>query len=103
MSLVALALLVGLVAAVGAFGFVVSRALALWRDAREFGRALGGELDRLADSVDRLSAFEPPDGERLSVAVGRLRASSERLSILTGALGRVQAQWAGLLAIYPKK
>jgi hypothetical protein len=103
LSLVALAFLVGFAAVVASSAFVVVRSIALWRDARAFSRALGGELGRFTDSLERLAAFEPPDTERLTTAVARIEASRERLSILTGALGRVQGQWVGMTAIYPKK
>jgi hypothetical protein len=103
LSLLALAFLVSLAAVVASIVFLVLRSIALWRAVRGFARALGGELARFADSLERLSAFEPPDTERLSTAVARMNASRERLSILTGALGRVQGQWAGLLALSPKK
>jgi hypothetical protein len=103
LSLVALALLVGLAAVVGSIVFVVVRTVGLFRALGRFSRALGGELATFADSLERLSAFEPPDTERLSTAVARMQASRERLGVLTGALGRVRGQWAGLLAVYPKK
>jgi hypothetical protein len=102
LSLVALALLVGLAAVVGSTTFVVVRALAVWRDFRGFSHALGAELGRFADSLERLDASEL-DTERLTTAVARMEASRKRLSVLTGALGRVQGQWAGLIAISPKK
>jgi hypothetical protein len=102
LSLVALALIVGLVAVVGSTAFVVVRAIAVWRDFRGFSRTLGAELGRFTDSLERLEAFEP-DTERLTTVVARMEASRERLSVLTGALGRVQGQWAGVTAIYPKK
>jgi hypothetical protein len=103
LSLVVLALLVGFAVVVGSSAFVVVRSIALWRDFRAFSRVLGGELGRFTDSLERLAAFEPPDTERLTTAVARMKASRERLSILTAALGRVQGQWSGLVAIYPKK
>ena len=57
----------------------------------------------LANSLERLNARQPPDTERLSTSLARLESSKQRLEVLTGAIGRVQQQWAGLLAIYPKK
>ena len=103
LSLLALALLVSLAAVVGSIVFLALRSLELWRAVRGFSRALGAELAGFADSLERLAAFEPPDTERLSTAVARMNASRDRLSILTGALGRVQGQWAALLALSPKK
>jgi hypothetical protein len=103
LSLVALALLVGLAAVVGSIVFVAVRTVGLVRALGRFSRALGAELASFADSLERLSAFEPPDTERLTTAVARMQASRERLGVLTGALGRVRGQWAGLLAVYPKK
>jgi hypothetical protein len=103
LSLLALALLLAFVAVIGSIGFAVVRSIALWRDARAFSRALGAELARFTDSLERLAAFEPPDSERLTTSIARMQASQERLSILTRALGRVQGQWGGLAAIYPRK
>jgi hypothetical protein len=102
LSLVALALLVGLAAVVGSTAFAGMRAIAVWRDFRGFSHALGAELESFADSLERLAAFQPHT-ERLTTSFARMEASRERLSVLTSALGRVQGQWAGLTAIYPKK
>ena len=87
----------------GSLVFVVARSIALWRGARDFSRALGGELGRFADSLERLAAFEPPETKRLTSSIARMEASRQRLSVLTDALGRVRGQWGGLLAVYPKK
>ena len=98
-----LALLVCFVAVAGSLALVGTRAYELWRTSRAFLGALDQANDALAISLDRLSAFEPGGGERLSTALERLEASRARLDVLTGALGRVRGQWAGLIGIYPKK
>jgi hypothetical protein len=82
---------------------VVARSLELWRTGREFFRALGQTTDELDVSLERLSTFESRGLDRLSTSTARLEASRARLGVLTGALGRVREQWAGLLGLYPKK
>jgi len=103
LSPVTVALVVGFLAIAGSSALVGVRSLELWRTSREFFRALGRTTDALAVSLERLSSFAPPDLDRLATATGRLEASRERLGVLTGALGRVRGQWAGLLGVYPKK
>ncbi len=79
------------------------RSYELWRTSRAFFGALGQANDALTASLDQLSAFEPRGLDRLSTATARLEASRARLTVLTGALGRVRGQWAGLVGLYPKK
>ena len=98
-----LALLACFVAVAGSLALVGKRAYELWRTGRAFLGALDEADDALAVSLARLSEFEPGGGERLSTALARLEASRARLDVLTGALGRVRGQWAGLTGIYPKK
>jgi hypothetical protein len=59
--------------------------------------------DELGRSLDRLSAYEPPDAARLSDATARLRASQARLEVQLGAIRRVREHWNTLLAVYPRK
>ena len=82
---------------------VVTRSFELWRTSREFMHALGEANDAVAASRERLSAFEPRGLDRLSASTARLEASRARLGVLTGALGRVRGQWAGLVGVYPRK
>ena len=82
---------------------VVTRSFELWRTTREFLRALGQANDAVTASLERLSAFEPRGLDRLSTSAARLEASRARLGVLTGALGRVRGQWAGLVGVYPRK
>ena len=103
MSLVTLALVVGFVAIAASLVPVAIRSYELWRTSRSFLRDLGRANDALTASLDRLSAFEPVGLDRLSTATARLEASRARLAILTGAIDRVRGQWAGMLAVYPKK
>jgi hypothetical protein len=102
-SLVTFSLLVAILAPVGGIVYVVKKGLQLFRDARGFFGALGETSERLARATDKLASFEPPDTERLATSMARVRASRERLSIELGALERVKEQWAGLLAVYPRK
>jgi hypothetical protein len=102
-SLFLLALLGSIVFVVAGLVFLVVRGLELFRLTRVFSGDLAIELEVLANSLERLNAHQPPDTERVGTAFARLESSRQRLEILTGALGRVQQQWAGVLAIYPKK
>ena len=103
MSLVTLALVVGFASIAGALSFAAVRSYELWRTSRSFLRALGQANDALTASLEQLSAFEPGGLDRLTTATARLEASRARLGILTGALGRVRGQWAGLSGLFPKK
>jgi hypothetical protein len=103
LSLTVLAFLLGTVAAVGALGYAIVQGLQLWRDARGFLGILGNALDEFGRRVDRLASHEPPDSGRLEASVERLRHSWAELSVLLHALRRVRDQWAGLLAVYPRK
>ena len=103
LSLVTLALVVGFAAIAASLAFAVTRSYELWRTSRAFFRALGEANDAVAASLERLATFEPRGFDRLSTSTARLEASRARLGVLTGAIGRVRAQWAGLLGFYPKK
>jgi hypothetical protein len=103
LSLVTFALVIVFAAIAGSLAIVAVRSLELWRTGREFFRTLGQTTDALDVSLDRLSAFEPSGLDRLSTSTARLEASRARLGVLTGALGRVREQWAGVLGGYPKK
>lgn len=97
------ALLIAVAAVAGGGAFAVVRAVGLWRQFRAFARALGGEMDAFAARVDVLGAHEPPQTDRLAEGLERLQRSVAQLSLLLNALGRVRAQWSGLLAVYPRK
>ena len=83
--------------------FAGVRSYELWRTSRSFFSALGQANDAVTASLEQLSAFEPAGLERIAIATARLEASRARLTVLTGALGRVRGQWAGLVGLYPKK
>jgi hypothetical protein len=102
-SLVLLALLLGIAAFVAGIVVVVLRGLEFFRTTRDFSGALAIELEVLSNSLERLNSFQQPDTAAVATAFGRLESSRQRLEILTGALGRVQRQWAGLFAVYPRK
>ena len=103
LSPVTLALVVGFASIAGASAFAGVRSYELWRTSRSFFRALGRANDAVTASLEQLSAFEPGGLDRLTTATARLESSRARLGILTGALGRVRGQWAGLAGNYPKK
>ncbi len=103
MSLLLLALLAAILASVAGFAFLAVRSLELYRSTRGFAGSLAIELEVLANSLDRLNSFEPPDTGRVATAFARVESSKERLEILTGALRRVQQQSASLFGVYPRK
>jgi hypothetical protein len=103
LSLVTLGLVVGFVSIAGSLAFASVRSYELWRTSRAFLRALGQASDAVNASLDQLSTFEPRGLDRLSTATARLEASRARLGVLTGAVGRVRGQWAGLAGVYPRK
>jgi hypothetical protein len=103
LSFVLLSLLLAILASVAGLVFLVSRGLEFFRTGRAFAGTLAVELEVLSNSLEQLNAFQPPDTAAVATAFDRLDSSRQRLEILTGALGRVQQQWAGLFAVYPKK
>jgi hypothetical protein len=102
-SLTMLALLVAVVAVVAAVVYAIRKGLQLWRDLKAGLRGLGAAMEEFGRKVDGLAGHEPPELERLAEAVERLRLSWAELSVLLNALRRVRGQWAGLLAVYPRK
>jgi len=103
MSLVLLALLAGIAAFVAGIVVVVLRGLEFFRITRDFSGALAIELEVLSNSLEKLNSFEPPNTGAVATAFDRLDSSRRRLEVLTGALGRVQQQWASISAVYPRK
>jgi hypothetical protein len=103
MSLVWLALIVGLAATVGSIVFLALRALELWRSARGFFTVFGEGVDDLSRRVDALASRDAPELERLEPALARLRRSSAQLAVLRSAVKRVREQASGALVFYPRK
>jgi hypothetical protein len=103
LSLTAVALLLGTVAVLGALAYATVQGFQLWRDTRAFLGVVGETMDDFGRRLDRLASHEPPDLGRLEASVERLRRSWAELSVLLHALRRVRDQWAGLLAVYPRK
>jgi hypothetical protein len=102
-TLVWIALVVGLLAVVGSIVFVVVRALELWRAIRASGAALGAGMEELGRSADALAAREAPQFERLEPKLERLRRSSAQLAVLSNAIKRVRDQASSALVLYPRK
>jgi hypothetical protein len=102
-SLLLLALLAAILASGAGFAFLAVRSLELFRSTRGFAGSLAIELEVLANSLDRLNSFEPPDTGRVATAFARVESSKQRLEILTGALRRVQQQSASVFDVYPRK
>src|SRR6266850_3775843 len=103
LSLTGLAFLLGMVTAVAALGYALAQGLQLWRGSRQFFAAFGATMDDFGRRVDRLASHDPPELGRLAESVERLQRSWAELSVLLHALRRVREQWAGLLAVYPRK
>jgi predicted PurR-regulated permease PerM len=102
-TLVWVALLVGLVAIVASIVLLVVRTVELWRTLRSFFSAVGGGLDELSRRADALSSRESTELERLDPSMERLRRSSAQLAVLRTALVRVREQASSALVLYPRK
>ena len=83
--------------------YAVRSGLRAYRDLRALTRTLGGEAGTLAQKLEKLAAFEPPDFDRVGDSFERLQHDRARLSILLGALGRAREQFSALAIVYPKK
>jgi hypothetical protein len=103
LSLTMLALLVAIVAVAAALMYAIRKGLQLWRDLKAALRGFGETMDELGRRVDALAGHEPPELGKLADSVARLRRSWAEFSVLRTALQRVRDQWAGLLAVYPRK
>ena len=103
MSLVWIALLVGLIAVVGSIVFAVLRALELWRTGKAFFTDFGDRVDDFSRRVDALASREALELERLEPALARLGRSSAQLAVLRNAIKRVREQASGALVFYPRK
>jgi hypothetical protein len=99
------AFLAGLVVVLAAMAFVVVRGVALWRQAKRAGRELGAELvsfeERSAMAEQHLAAWESSSRE-LDLALGRLRESQARLTILVDAIEQAQARVRWLRVFVPR-
>jgi hypothetical protein len=102
-TLVWIALLVGLLAVIAAIALVVVRAVELWRTTRAFFGAVGTAADDLGRRADALASREPADFQRLEPALDRLRRSSAQLAVLRNELKRVREQASAALVLYPRK
>jgi hypothetical protein len=103
LSLVALALVVFVVAPLAAIVYAVRSGLGAYRDLKALTSALGDESGALAQKLEKLAAFEPPDFDRVGDSFARLQHDRARLSILLGALGRAREQFSSFAIVYPKK
>jgi biopolymer transport protein ExbB/TolQ len=102
-TLVWIALLVGLVAIVASIVLVVVRAIELWRTIRASGSTLAAGMDELGRRADALAAREGPQFKRLEPELERLRRSSAQLAVLRNAINRVRDQASSALVLYPRK
>ena len=100
-----LALIVGLLAALAALGFLGVRILQGWRTFKRFRRHLGKELDNLADALERTTEAmaRASDTSRLDEARRRLRVTLARFALLREALDEATSGVRRIAAVYPRK
>lgn len=105
-SLLWIALLVLLVASTAGAVYVFLRARVLWRSLKSFGPVVDVTVDRLNESLDRLSATTETyeSGQtKLEASLERLRRSRARLAVLRAAIQDVQDTFGRVAAVYPRK
>lgn len=101
---VLVAFLVGLALAITGFVVGVVRAVGLWRQVKQTGRALASELSEFevrSARTERLLAESDDASRELQEALERLRISRARLEVLRGALTRGSARTRWLRAFLP--
>jgi exonuclease VII small subunit len=102
---VLLAFLAALVVVVGALTFAIVRAIALWRQTKRTGGALGAELasfeEKAALAERHMSAFERSSAD-LEQALERLRVSQARLRVLVAAVERAQDRVRWIRVFVPR-
>lgn len=101
-----IAVLVVAVAAVGGIAYIATRALALWRTFKAFGRATDETVAALAASLERMEAKSATLGSdlpRLEATMARLRADLARLAVLRQAVQDALDSFGWILAVYPRK
>jgi hypothetical protein len=103
--LVLAAVIVGALAFWGAVVFLGVRILRALRDYRRLRRHVARELDRLADSVERVaaSAERAGDTSRLDARMGGLRSTMGRAAVLRAALDEVSDAVGRVTALVPSK
>ncbi len=100
----ALLLVVG--ATIGGIALIVTRALALWRTFKAFGRAVDDTVRGLEASLARLtekSATLGSDLPRLEGRVAGLSGDLARLTVLRAAVQDARDSFGWILAVYPRK
>ena len=94
------ALIAGVLAVLGALGFLAVRVLQGWRTLRRLRRHLGKELERLADlgeeTADKVEAAS--DTAELDASLARLRVTLARLAVLRLAIDEASA----VAAVFPR-
>ena len=99
------AFLVGLALVLAALAFAAARAIALWRQAKRTGGAVGRELasfeERVAHAERHMSEWERSSRE-LELALVRLRVSQARLRVLRDAVERAQGRIRWIRVFVPR-
>lgn len=103
--MVLLAFLVGLGLSLAGLTVVVLRALALWRQVKRSGGAIGAELSAFEERAGRaeahLAQWERASAD-LDRALQRLRESRARLQVLLDGVERAQARVRWLRVFFPR-
>ena len=89
------ALAILLVGVVGGTVFIVIRGFQLWRNAREVGRTIGVEMDRISAvtrQIEQHTARAEAAAARLQDAGGRLAVSRARLDVQLAAVREAREQ-----------
>ena len=106
MALFWLPLVFAVAVVVGSSVFATLRGLELFRTFRRLSGEAGAGLERVSDSsagIERHLSLAAASGERLDASLRRLRASRQRLNVLTSALADVRASLDRVTAIVPRK
>jgi hypothetical protein len=106
MSIVWLALILGLFLTIASAVFLTLRGLEAFRTFKRFSRAVGEELERITTAsgeIERHLALAAESGSRLEISLARLRASRARLNVLTAAVADVRAAVGRVTGVVPRK
>ena len=101
-----LSFLFALVAFFGALGYVVVRAVSLWRQSKRTGKTLTAELakfDERAARTERVLAEAERSSQALAEAQERLQVSRARLRVLTDEIERARGRTRWITAFLPTR
>jgi hypothetical protein len=101
-----LALVVSLLLVIGSLAYATKNGLTAFRDFKRLGRETSAGLERISAKtaeIEQHLARAAEAGSRLEASLARLKASRERLNVLTSALADARASLGRVTAVYPKK